>query len=87
MTCETCKYWAPHIYYNDVGICKLHGLQFSKGMCSDYKDLEIEKDKFYWCSKCKTDVYSEEAYLHKGHNLYSEVYEDPESHTETYAAD
>lgn len=87
MSCKNCEFWAPHIHYVQIGMCKVHGLRFYNENCSDYKELKIEGNEFFWCSICKTDVFVNDIKYHKDHALHLEVYDDPDSYMETYVAD
>lgn len=90
-TCSTCKYWSPHVHYQYIGLCRLHGtMTFDDYSCPSYTPLRPKENGrvFYWCATCKTRVTAEEAVEHiaRGDKVYISAYVDPDVREEIYDA-
>jgi len=82
-TCENCRYWRPHRFYEGIGVCTVKWpwrMTLAEDSCENWEPLIIDKPGFYWCHTCKQRVGPEDfgEHLRKGHRLYPSVYLEPE---------
>jgi len=86
--CKECRYWTPHHLYPNMGYCTIKMDQLIFGDTIACEEYSTEKeDKLVWCRTCNLWILGEELQHHNGHEVYLNVYEDPEAYIETYAGD
>jgi len=87
MSCSKCAYWLPHVHYPMVGYCTLlNTITFEDYYCEGYSKVDVEVDRFYWCSTCRVRLTREEARHHwsLGHRISRGAYVDPDVREEIY---
>lgn len=88
MECKECKCWVPHHLYPNMGYCMIKIDQLVFGNTTACEKYSTEKEgNLLWCRSCNLWVAKEEIQFHERHEIYLDVYEDPEAYIETYAGD